>query len=180
VSIVTKKEFAQAYARLRQRDSDSLAAFLMTLALDAGPVGDQVRTFIVGDDLAETVDSVQQRSRGLRVPSEYDHRHSRGREMGLSLDFIVDSIERLVMPIDPKAAFRLLVTLFEADGVAMENCGVHDWEVACAYQRAIAVMTEASKSLPRVEIEESVKALIDGDGYGMRAGLAAAFLDRDK
>jgi hypothetical protein len=114
VSIVTKKEFAQAYARLRQRDSDSLAAFLMTLALDAGPVGDQVRTFIVGDDLAETVDSVQQRSRGLRVPSEYDHRHSRGREMGLSLDFIVDSIERLVMPIDPKAAFRLLVTLFES------------------------------------------------------------------
>jgi hypothetical protein len=61
-----------------------------------------------------------------------------------------------------------------------EKYATPDWEVACAYQRAAAVMTEASKSLPRVEIEESVKALIDGDGYGMRARLAAAFLDRNK
>jgi hypothetical protein len=36
--------------------ADSLASFLMMLARDSGPVGDQVRTFIVGDALAETVE----------------------------------------------------------------------------------------------------------------------------
>jgi hypothetical protein len=54
--------------------------------------------------------------------------------MGVSVDFIVDSVERLVLPVDAKAAFQLLVALFEADGVAMENCREHDW-----FQRAVRV-----------------------------------------
>jgi hypothetical protein len=89
-----------------------------------------VRTFIVADDLPETVESVRQRIRGLTIPSEYAHRHSFGREVGVSLDFIVDSVERWVLPIDANAAFDLLAALFEADQVAIENCGEHDWEVA--------------------------------------------------
>lgn len=173
VRIDTQEEFERAYGRLRRRDTDSLAAFLMSLAMDSGPVGDQVRTFIAGDNLTETVESVQERIRGLQIPSEYEHRLSRGRDTGASLNFIVDSVERLVLLTDPKVAFRLLVTLFETDGVATENCGEHDWEVACAYQRAVGVMAEAAKSLPRMEVEESVKALIDRDGYGLRVGLAS-------
>jgi hypothetical protein len=171
VRIDTKEDFERAYERLRRRGSDSLASFLMSLATDSGPVGEQIRTFIVGDDLAKTVESVRERLRGLQIPSDYEHRHSPGREIGVNLDFIVDSVERLVLPIDPNAAFQLLVALFEADGVAMENCGEHDWEVACAYQRAQGVMAEAAKSLPRAEVEESVKTLIDRDGYGMRLEL---------
>jgi hypothetical protein len=173
VRLETQEEFERA--RLRRRDSDSLAAFLMSLAMDPGPIGEQVRTFIVGDDLAETVESVRERIRGLTIPSEYEHRHSLGREMGVSLDFIVDSVERLVLPIDANAAFELLVAVFEADQVAMENCGEHDWEVACAYKRAVGLMAEAAKNLPRSEVEERVKALIDGDGdgYGVRAELAS-------
>ncbi|MGO9933462.1 MAG: hypothetical protein ACLPV8_16860 [Steroidobacteraceae bacterium] len=93
----------------------------------------------------------------------------------MSLAFIVDSVERLVLPIDANAAFELLAAVFEADEVAMENCGEHDWEVACAYKRAAGVMAEAAKSLPRSEIEERGKALIDGNGYGMRAELASVF-----
>jgi hypothetical protein len=173
VRIDTQEEFERAHERLRRRDSDSLAAFLMTLAVDSGPIGEQVRTFIVGDDVAETVESVRQRIKGLEIPSDYEHRHSHGREMGVSLDFIVDSVERLVLPVDVKAAFHLLAALFEADGVAMENCREHDWEAACAYQRAQKVMAEAAKSLPRAAVGEAVKALIDQDGYGMRAGLAS-------
>ena len=72
------------------------------------------------------------------------------------------------------------VTLFEADGVAMENCGEHDWEVARAYQRAIGVMGEAAKSLPRADVDASIKALLDRDRYGMRAGLASVLPKGDK
>src|ERR1035441_6824402 len=111
----------------------------MSLAMDSGPVGEQVRTFIVSDDLAETVDSLRGRIRGLAIQSEYEHRHSLGREMGVSLDFSVDSVERLVLPIDAHAAFELLAAVFEADQVAMENCGEHDREVASAYKRAAGV-----------------------------------------
>jgi hypothetical protein len=42
-------------------------------------------------------------------------------------------------------------------------------------KRAAGVMAEAAKNLPRSEVEEPVKALIDGDGYGMRAELASEF-----
>jgi hypothetical protein len=177
VRIDTKEDFERAHEQLRRRGCDSLASFLMSLAMDSGPVGEQIRTFIVGDDLAKTVESVRHRIRGLQIPSDYDHRHSRGREIGVNLDFIVDSVERLVLPIDPNAAFQLLVALFEADGVAMENCGEHDWEVTCAYKRAVGVMAEAAKSLPRAEAEESVKRLIDRDGYGMRGELETMFPD---
>ena len=171
--IDTLDEFERAQARLRRRDPDSLAAFLMSLAVDAGPIGEQIRTFIVGDDVAETAESVRQRIRGLRIASDYEHRHSLGREIGASLDFLVDSIERLVVPVDANAAFELLVALFEADGVAMENCGEHHWEVACAYQRAAKVMAEVVKSLPRAVVEASVNALMGQDGYGVRAELSA-------
>jgi hypothetical protein len=180
VRLDTQEEFERAYERLRRRDSNALAAFLMSLAMDSGPVGEQVRTFIVSDDLAETVESVRERIRGLKIPSDYEHRHSRGREIGAILDFIVDSVERLVLAIDPNAAFQLFVTLFEADGVAMENCGEQDWEVARAYQRAIGVMGEAAKSLPHADVEESIKALLDRDRYGMRAGLASVLPKGDK
>lgn len=173
--IETTEDFERARERLRRRDSDSLVAFLMSLAQDSGPVGEQVRTFIVGDDVTETVESLRERIRGFSVPSEYEHRHSLGKEMGASLDFIVDSIERLVLPNHPNAAFDLLVAIFEADQVAMENCGEHDWEVACAYKRAVGVMAEAAKHLPRAEIEERVKGLIEADLYGVRAGLVSVF-----
>lgn len=166
-----KDDFERARERLRRRDPDALAAFLMSLAGDSGPVGDQVRTFIVGDGVAEAAQSVRQRIRSLDGVSEYEHRHSLGREIGATLNFIVDSVKRLVLPNDPKAAFELLVTLFEADAVAMENCHEHDWEVTCAYKRAAGVMAEAAKCLPRAEVEGRVRVLVDGDRYGLRADL---------
>jgi len=159
--------------RLRRRDSDSLVSFLMSLATQPGPVGEQVRTFVLGDDLAETVESLKERIGRLPSSSDYEHRHFLGRETGMSLDFIVDSVERLVLPIDVHAAFELLVALFEADTKAMENCGEHDWEVACAYERAVGVMAVAAKDLPRASVEARVKALIEGDEYGMRARVSA-------
>lgn len=107
----------------------------------------------MGDDVAETVESVRQRIRGLEIPPECEHRRSLGREMGVNLDFIVDSVERLVLPVDANSAFQLLAALFEADGVAMENCGEHDWAVTCAYKRAVRVTAEAAKSQPRAAVD---------------------------
>jgi hypothetical protein len=63
LGIENKNDFEQAFERLRRRDSDSLAAFLMSLASLSGPVGDQVRTFIVADTLTETVESLKRADR---------------------------------------------------------------------------------------------------------------------
>jgi hypothetical protein len=171
--ITTKKEFAVALEGLRRRGPEALAAFILSLAQEPGPVGEQVRTFIVGDDVAETAKSVRERIKGLEIPDEYAHRHARGREMGASLEFIVESIESLVLPVEPKAAFELLVAVFEADSVAMENCGEHDWEVECAFQRAARVMAEAATFLPEAEVREKIEVLMAVDSYGVRDKLRA-------
>jgi hypothetical protein len=177
VLIETQQDLAVALERLRRRDPEGLAAFILSLAQVPGSVGEQVRTFIVGDEVAEAAKSIQERIKGLGVPSECDYRHARGREIGASLDFIVESIESLVLPVDASAAFELLVAVFEADSVAMEDCGEHDWDVECAYQRAAKVMAGAARSLPAAEVRENIEALMAGDSYGVRAMLARVIPD---
>jgi hypothetical protein len=170
--ITTNDDFARALERLRRRDPGALAAFILSLAQDTGPVGEQVRTFIVGDEVAEAAKSIKERIEGLEVPDEYAHRHARGREIGASLDFIVESIESLVLPVDANAGFELLVAVFEADSVAMENCGEHDWEVSCAFERAAEVMAGAAKLLPAAEVAEKIEVLMAVESYGVRAMLS--------
>jgi hypothetical protein len=69
--IETAEDFERARERLRRRDSESLVAFLMSLALDSGPVGEQVRTFIVGDDVGETVESLRRGENNWDVDCAY-------------------------------------------------------------------------------------------------------------
>jgi hypothetical protein len=176
--IATKADLARAFERLRGRDPKLLAAFIVSLAQDRGPLGEQVRTFIVGDDVAETVETLRARIGSLRIPEEYEHRHARGREMGASLEFIVESIESLVMPVDPKRAFEVLVLFFENDGVAMENCGDHDFEVTCAFERAAGLIGKVARTLPAAEVNAALEPLLDEDGYGMRAVLAEVMSNR--
>ena len=85
----------------------------------------------------------------------------------MNLEYIVDSIESLVLPVNPRAAFELLMAMFEADSVAMENCGEHDYEVTCAFERAAELIAEAARALPREEVEEKIQSLMAGDGYGV-------------
>jgi hypothetical protein len=178
--IETKADFVRALERLRRRDAESLAAFILSLAQDSGPVGEQVRTFIVGDDLGEAVASIRARIGGLRTPTEYVHRHARGKEIGVSLGFILDAIKILVLPLNPKAAFTLLVAVFEADAVAMENCGDHDFEVASAYERAAELMGRATKALPGREVVAALEPLLEDDGYGVRGQLAEVIESRSR
>lgn len=168
----TKAGFAAAVERLRRRDAESLAAFILSLAQDSGPIGDQVRTFIVGDDVGEAVESIGQRIRDLRTPSEYAHRHARGKEIGASLEYVLDAIQTLVLPAEPRRAFELLVLFFEADGQAMENCGDHDFEVTSAFERAGQLMAQAAKSVGKAELISTLERLLDDDGYGVRGALA--------
>jgi hypothetical protein len=177
--VQTKADVAHALQRLRGRDPESLAAFIVSLAQDSGPIGEQVRTFIVGDNVAETVELLRARIGSLRIPEEYEHRHARGREMGASLEFIVESIESLVMPVDVQRALELLVLLFESDGVAMENCGDHDFEVTCAFERAAGLIGKVSRTLPAGEVAAVLKPLLDDDGYGVRGALAEVISGRE-
>jgi hypothetical protein len=176
--VQTKADLAHALERLRGRDPEALAAFILSLAQDSGPVGEQVRTFIVGNDVAETTESVRKRIASLRVPSEYAHRHARGKEIGASLEYILDAIERLVLPIDPKRAFELLVLFFEADGQAMEHCGDHDFEVTCAFERAAGMIDQAARSVPAADVTAALAPILDDDGYGVRAALSEVMSNR--
>jgi hypothetical protein len=177
--IETKADFARALERLGRRDAESLAAFILSLAQDSGPVGDHVRTFVVGDDVAEAVASIGERIGDFQSATEYAHRHARGKEIGASLVFILESIETLVLPVDSRAAFRLLVKLYEADAVAMDNCGDHDFEVTAAFERAAELIGRAAESLPQTEVVAALDALLDDDGYGVRGLLTEVIANRD-
>jgi hypothetical protein len=99
----TVRREAETIEHLSRREPESSAAFIVSLAQDGGPVGEQVRTFFM-----------------------------------------------------------------ESDGVEMENCGGHDFEVSCAFKRAAALMGWAARSLPAAPVQAAVKALLADDGYGVR------------
>jgi predicted proteasome-type protease len=51
----TVQGVAEALERLRRRDPESMTTFIGSLAQGSGLVGEQVRTFIGRDDVAETL-----------------------------------------------------------------------------------------------------------------------------
>ena len=59
----------------------------------------------------------------------------------------------------------------ESDGVAMENCGEHDFEVSCAFKRAAVLIGRAARSLPAAPVQAAVKAPLANDAYGLRCPL---------
>jgi hypothetical protein len=139
-----------------------------------------VRTFIVGDVVAEAAEAVRVRIKGLAIPDEYAHRHARGKEIGVSLGFVLDAIETLVLPIDPREAFDLLVLFFKADGQAMENCRDHDFEVTCAFERAAELIERAATSVPSADVVAALVPLMGDDRYGLRSALADVIAIRKK
>lgn len=146
----TKEEFEAAVLRLAARPPDQLARFIATLALDLGPVGDHVRTFIVGDDPEEMVAVLADRISHVADDGPYRRqRDLQGEDIGARLNSIVESIESFLMPYRPSAALRLLASVIEQDGAAMECCGDHHDEVALAIDRASDLIAHLAESLPR-------------------------------
>jgi hypothetical protein len=171
--IETREDLAAALMRLERRSPESLAMFIASLAQDVGPIGEQVRTFIVGDDLVETIASLEERVDALRGPEFREDRDRVGEEVGKRLGYILDAIETLVLPADPRGAFNLMVLLVQGDGDAMECCGDHHDAVASAFERVAGLVEQVARTLPADEVLETLQQLTARDDYGTRRPLAA-------
>jgi hypothetical protein len=172
--IETNQDLQTAIARLASRTPEMLATFIASLAFDAGPVAEQVRTFIVGDNLSEVTASLKERIDALRGSQRSYSRHRVDEEVGERLGYILSSIETLVLPVSPATAFELLVLLIERGGDAMEQCGDDDWSVQLKLETAANLLATAMKSLvPGREARQTVERLVAEDGYGTRAPPAA-------
>ena len=169
----TTQDVAAAQRRLEGRSPQALAAFIVSLAHDAGPVGEQVRTFIVGDDLAATVESLRERIAALGVADGAAPRDRTGEAVGQRLGYLLEAIETLVLPVDSRRAFELLVLLTERDGEAMECCGDHHDAVTTALERAAGLIEQAIHERPREEVLVVRQLLTATDDYGTRQRLAA-------
>jgi hypothetical protein len=172
VRIETNQDLETAIARLASRTPETLATFIASLAFDIGPIGEQVRTFIVGDNLSETTVSLTERIEALRGSRRPRSRHRADEEVGERLGYILHSIEALVLPVSPATAFELLVLLIERDGDAMEQCGDDDYSVQTELKNAAKLIAAAMKSLPSREAKETLERLVAEDGYGTRRPLA--------
>lgn len=174
MTIKTEQAFSNAVARLQKRDPAALAHFIASLALHAGPIGEQAHTFIVGDELGETQASIRERIRDFQgyEPHEYTYRHQFGADVGQRLLLIVESIEALILPKDPRGAFELLTLVIESDGHAMQTCGEHHDDVSDAIERAGDLIGAAARSLPRSETLPILRKLVAGHGDGEHRQLA--------
>lgn len=177
MKLETDRDITLAVRRLAQRPPESLARVLASFANDSGPVGEQVRTFIVADDLAATRSSLVERIDAFR-PSRhrYVHRMEEA-QIGVRLELILDAIESLVLPVEPYAAFELLVRLIERDGDAMELCGDHHYSVVAAVNRAIGLIAKAGRSLPAEVVRPAVERLVAEDTYATRESLIEVAAD---
>lgn len=174
------EDLENAQARLARRSPQVLAAFIVSLAQEAGPAGEQVRTFIVGDDLAATIESVRTRIAALGAADDRESRNGAGEAVGRRLEYLLDTIETLVLPVDAQRAFELLVEVFDRDGDAMEGCGDHHDSVANAFERAPDLIGVASRRLPREEVLVVLKRLVANDDYGTRRRLAAMVAEMER
>ena len=170
--IETNQDLEAAIVRLVSRAPEALATFIASLAFDTGPIGEQVRTFIVGDELSETTASLKERIDALRGSRRSSSRHRAHEEVGERLGYILRSIETLVLPLSPARAFELLVLLIERDGDAMEQSGDDSWSVQMQLEIAAGLIATAMKTLPNIEVKQTLEQLVAEDRYGTRTPLA--------
>ena len=175
MKLETDHDFKLAVRRLAQRSPESLARVLASFAYDSGPVGGGAylswpTICLRPAVLAERIDAFR--------PSRhrYVHRMEEA-QIGVRLELILDAIESLVLPVDSRAAFELLVSLIERDGDAMELCGDHHYSVVAAVNRAIYLIAKAGRSLPAEVVRPAVERLVAEDTYATRESLIEVAAD---
>lgn len=166
------EDLEDARARLERRSSRVLAEFIVSLAQDSGPAGEQVRTFILADDAVAVAESLERRVAALGVGGG-GALGGDGESVGRRLAYLVEAIETLVLPVDSRRAFGLLVALIERDGDALERCGDHHDAVQWALARAADLIERAIGGLPPQEVRATLERLVAADDYGVRRPLAA-------
>jgi hypothetical protein len=97
------EDLEDARARLQRRSRQSLAEFILSLAQDSGPAGEQVRTFILGDDGAAVAESLGRRIAALGVGGG-GALDGDGEAVGRRFAYLVQAIETLVLPVNSRSS----------------------------------------------------------------------------
>lgn len=159
--------------RLAQRPSQDLARFIISLRQAPGALGEHVQTFLLGKDPEASARSINARLVRLRQVMGPDGEPVRS-GIEQTLNYLLDDIEMLILPRDVQSAFALLVQFIECDGAAAESSRDEDWEVQQAFQRAIALLAQASPQVPRDQRERAAAHLRSENSYGLRVGVREA------
>ena len=115
--------FGPEVEQLARRGAQNLARFILTLANDDNGVGAYVRAFVAADNLAEARQLLDAELNAIReAEREYDYPPPR-RCAPSGVDHMLDAVELVVLPADPRAAFELLTRVIESDGPVAENAG---------------------------------------------------------
>jgi hypothetical protein len=75
VRIETNQDYETAIVRLASRTPEALATFIASLVFEAGPIGEHVRTFLIGDDLPALTEALKERIDALRGSHRPNLRH---------------------------------------------------------------------------------------------------------
>ncbi len=155
-----------------QRGTEPLARFILTLAYDDNGIGDYVRTFIAADDPSRSVQRLRESLAVIRAGERaYDYRHKRSDVFLRRLDHVLDSIELIVLPRDPQAAFDLLVQAIESDDAVANHC--HESDIGCTFDRACRLLISVAETLRSAEVDATITRLAANDPYGARRLLRA-------
>jgi hypothetical protein len=173
VNVHTIDGVAQALAQLQQRDPSVLASFIVSLAQDPGPIGEQVRAFIVGDKIAATLESLRGRIGDVRTMTERDLRYQRGKQIGERLGFILDSIQTSVCRSIRKARLIRWSPSSSAMVMPWRVIGIMISRSPARSSEPPNRLAKRGASLPTTDVLETLQQLLDADGYGVRAPLAA-------
>lgn len=156
--------------RLAGRGAEPLARFILTLARDDNGIGAYVQCFLAGDDLPACTRLIEATLHGIRRGERpYDRRHALDDVYLRRLDHLLDVIELVVLPADPRAAFGLLVQVIEADD-DIENLLQEAWTTP-TFERAAGLFAAAARAVPAAEVGPVVARLLARDNFGHRAGL---------
>ncbi len=157
-------------ARLARRGAEPLARFILTLAHDDNGVGAYVRRFVTGEDLPRCLQGLEESLVAIcDGERSYDRRHALDDVWLRRLEHLLDVIELVVLPADPRAAVGLLVKVIESDE-KIENLLGDAWTTP-TFERACALLRQTSHGLPATEVEATFARLLEKDGFGHRARL---------
>jgi len=80
-------------------------------------------------------------------------------------------LRRWCFPIDPREAFDLLLLFSRPTVKRWSIVAIIDFEVTCAFERAVELIERAATSVPRADVVAALVPLMGDDRYGVRAFL---------